>query len=202
MKNIRYIRTNVAKQVFLIMCFIWVALRFIIMMEIIIFKVDGYYQATNIPLTLIMYVVLFAIVIFFFRGYKYFGVKFNDEIVVYQDRLRRKEHAIAFKEVHRVIFDKKGIKFYFAAHPAPDAVPDLFIPFHRLGKVDAVEVNELFKKVRTFSHINIVKDFTVLPGYGKGNKALSYLYIALTVMVFMTTATPIKVIVVLWQYHH
>lgn len=202
MNNIRYIRTNVAKQVFLIMCFIWIALRFAIMLEIIVYKVEGYYQATNVPLTLIMYILLFAVVIFFFRAYKYYNIQYNDEEIIYNDRLRKKSSSIEFSKVHCAIFDKKGISFFTAPHPEQGTTPDLFIPFHRFGKMDAIEANELFKKVKTFTHINIEKRFKVLPGYGKGNKALSYLYITLTIILFLTTATPIKVVVVLWQYHH
>ena len=58
MKKIGYHYTNLAKQILIIICFLYTLLRFLIMLEIMIFKIDGYYDNLNIPLTLLLYAVL------------------------------------------------------------------------------------------------------------------------------------------------
>ncbi len=50
MNKIQYHYTNLAKQIFILICFLYILLRFIIMVEIIVYKIEGYYEATNIPL--------------------------------------------------------------------------------------------------------------------------------------------------------
>ncbi len=52
MNKIQYHYTNLAKQIFILICFLYILLRFIIMVEIIVYKIEGYYEATNIPLYL------------------------------------------------------------------------------------------------------------------------------------------------------
>ena len=54
MNKIQYHYTNLAKQIFILICFLYILLRFIIMVEIIVYKIEGYYEATNIPLTLLL----------------------------------------------------------------------------------------------------------------------------------------------------
>ena len=61
MHKIQYRPTHTAKQVFIFTLLIYTLLRFIIMMQIIIYKIPEYYEATNIPLTLLLYAVLFTI---------------------------------------------------------------------------------------------------------------------------------------------
>lgn len=83
MYKIQYHYTNLAKQVLFGVCFVYVLLRFLIMAEIIIFKIDGYYQATNIPLTLVMYLVIFALIVFLFRGHKYCYSTYDEKRLTY-----------------------------------------------------------------------------------------------------------------------
>ncbi len=191
---IRYVRTSLAKQVFLCMCFLWVLLRFVIMMEIIIYKLDNYYERTNVPLTILMYFVLFAIVIFLMVGHRFFGVKYDDGIIVYENRILRKNKSLAAEDVKRAVLDKRKITLFTRDK-------NLEIPFFRLGKMDAVQANDFYLYLKNRNDVEVEKRFGVMPGYEKAQKVYSAIYIILSILVFMSYATPIKVIIVLYQAH-
>ena len=63
MKKIGYHYTNLAKQIFIGICFLYLLLRFLIVLEILVFKLDGYYENMNFPLTLLLYFVIFLVLL-------------------------------------------------------------------------------------------------------------------------------------------
>lgn len=195
MSKIQYRYTNMAKQVFILVCFLYTLLRFIIMMEIIIFKIDKYYEVTNIPMTLIMYALLFAIIIMLFRGHKFCYSHYNEEELVYYNTLLHKKKSLDLSKVNLAVFGTFGVKFF------EDDKPVFFLPFFRGGIISAVQIDQFYKMLKNDSAVKVVKKFTVLPGYSNKWKLATIAYALLAIAVFMNFATPITVIVVLFQSH-
>ena len=90
MKKISYRYTNSMKQILFIMGLIYFFLRMVVMAEIIIFKIPGYYENVNIPLTIVFYAVLFAVLFLIFMGYKFFLSTYDENSVTsYNSFLRQ-----------------------------------------------------------------------------------------------------------------
>lgn len=202
MNKIQYHYTNLAKQVFFLVCFIYILLRFLIMMEIILFKVEGYYEATNIPLTLLLYVALFAAIILLFRQHKFCYSVFDSNRLVYHNTLLRKESVLPLSGAKLAVFDTFGIKFY-ASQDADWATekPIFFLPFFRGGIIEAVQIDKFYKMLKADDSTRIIKNFKVLPGYSNKWKFVAIAYGFLAVILFMNCATPITVLIVLFQNH-
>lgn len=202
MNKIQYHYTNLAKQIFFLVCILYTLLRFVIMAEVILFKVDGYYEATNIPLTLLLYTVLFAILICLFRGHRFCSSSYDQERVIYQNKLLRKERVLYLKDARLAVFDTFGVKFFAEQTADPKkAEPIFFLPFFRAGIIEAVQINKFYKMLKEAEYIRVIKNFKVLPGYSKKWRFVAIAYGFLAVVLFMSCATPITVIIVLFQSH-
>lgn len=202
MNKIRYRNTNIAKQILLITCFLYILMRAIIMAEIIIYKIDKYYESTNIPLTLILYIILFTLVIILFRSNTYCMAAYDDKKLIYYNKLLRKEHQIEFSNVKTVILDTFGVYFY--DHERENTCKNeaiFYLPFFRGGIIDAVQVDGLFRTLTSIESIHVIKKFKILPGYGNKWKWLSIIYGFLAICVFINCATPLYVIIILFQNH-
>lgn len=202
MNKIQYHYTNLAKQVFFLVCFIYTLLRFLIMMEIIIFKIEGYYEATNIPLTLLMYAALFAIIILFFRGHKFCYSAYDEGRLVYHNTLLRRSKELNLSGARLAVFDTFGVKFFSAADADPKTEkPLFFLPFFRNGIVEAVQIDKFYKMLKANETIRVIKNFKVLPGYSKKWRFVAIAYGFLSIVLFMSCATPVTVLIVLFQNH-
>ena len=200
MNRIQYHYTNTAKQVFILTLLLYTLLRFIIMMEIIVFKIDGYYQATNIPLTLILYAVLFAALLCLFRGHKFCYSTYDDTTLTYHNTLLRKSRSLELSRVSTAVFDTMGVKFYEAGQQTSEK-PAFFLPFFRDGIVEAIHIDKFYKKMKADESVTVLKNFKVLPGYSNKWKFVAIAYGFLAVITFMSCATPLTVIIVLFQSH-
>ncbi|MCI9476861.1 MAG: hypothetical protein HFE71_10430 [Emergencia sp.] len=202
MYKIQYHYTNLAKQVLFGVCFVYVLLRFLIMAEIIIFKIDGYYQATNIPLTLVMYLVIFALIVFLFRGHKYCYSTYDEKRLTYHNSLLKRSRSLDFSEAQVAVFDTKGVSFYAKdGDNFESAEPIFFLPFFRDGKIEAIQINKFYKMLKELPGMRVIKRFHVLPGYEKKWNFVTIAYGFLAVIVFMNCATPLTVCIVLLQNH-
>lgn len=202
MNKIQYHYTNLAKQIFFIVCFVYALLRFTIMMEIIIFKIDGYYENTNIPLTIIMYVILFAIIILLFRGHKFCYSHYDEQSLIYYNTFLRREKKLELSQAKLAVFDTFGIKFFDDdnADPKTDK-PIFFLPFFRDGIITATQIDKFYRMLKESQTIRVIKNFTVLPGYSNKWKFVTIAYGFLAIVLFMSCATPLTVIIVLFQSH-
>ena len=202
MNKIQYHYTNLAKQVLILVGLLYTLLRFVIMMEIIIFKIDGYYENTNVPLTFIMYAILFAVIIFLFRGHKFCYSFYDDQRLVYRNTLLKKEKTLEFAEVKLAVFDTFGIKFFDKDNINPKAdKPIFYLPFFRDGIITAVQIDKFYRMLKENEGIRVIKNFTILPGYSNKWKFVTIAYGFLAVVLFMNCATPLTVIIVLFQSH-
>ena len=202
MKKIGYHYTNLAKQILIIICFLYTLLRFLIMLEIMVFKLDGYYDNLNIPLTLLLYAVLFLLLLILFRGHKICISTYDENTLTYYNTLLRKSKSLDLSTVKLAVFDTFGVKFY--DHQDADyksEKPMFFLPFFRDGIVEALDIDAFFKMMKAREGVKVVKTFKVLPGYTKKWTAVTVLYGFIAVLAFMNTATPLTVVIVLLQNH-
>lgn len=202
MHKIQYRPTHTAKQVFIFTLLIYTLLRFIIMMQIIIYKIPEYYEATNIPLTLLLYAVLFTILVIFFRGHKFCSSVYDENSLTYSNRLLRKSRSMEFSQAKTAVFDTFGVKFYDKQNPdLKTDKPFFFLPFFRSGIVQVLQIDRFYKAMKAREDLQVIKNFTVLPGYGKKWKIAGIIYGFLAVVTFMSCSTPITLVIVLFQSH-
>ena len=201
MNKIQYHYTNLAKQAFILTLFIYTLLRFLIMMEVIIFKIDKFYEATNIPLTLLLYTLLFVILVTLFFGHKFCYSVYNENSLTYYNRLLRKSRTLDLTQVKTAVFDTMGVKFYTDEKKNVSDKPDFFLPFFRDGIIQALQIDKFYKKMKADERVTVYKTFKVLPGYSNKWKFVAIAYGFLAVVTFMSCATPLTVVIVLFQSH-
>lgn len=202
MKKIPYRYTNIAKQAFIITIMLQALMRLIIMAEIVIFKVEGYYENTNILLTVLMYAVIFAVLITLFRGHTFCYSLYSDSTLIYRNTLLRRERQLQLSEARLAVMDTFGIKFY--AEPDADpktAKPLFFLPFFRDGIIEAVPVNNFYISLKDRGDMVVIKKFRVLPGYTKKWRFVTIGYSLLAALCLASLSTPLTVIIVLFQNH-
>lgn len=201
MNKIQYRYTHIAKQAFVLTLFLYTLLQCIIMAEIIIYKIPEFYEATNIPLTIVLYLILFTLLFCLFRCHKFCYSTYDSKTLTYHNTLLRKTKTLDLSTVKAAIFDKKGVKFYTTEHGSSDDAPDFFLPFFRGGIVQALQIDKFYKMMKADENIKVQKTFKILPGYTKKWKFLAIAYGFLAVVMFMNCATPLTVIIVLFQSH-
>lgn len=202
MKKIQYHYTNTAKQLFIGVAFLYTLLRFLVMLEIIIFKIDGYYEATNIPLTILLYAVLFTLVIAVFRGHRFCYSLYDDNRLIYKNTLLRKQKVLDLNTVNLAVLDTFGVKFYKNGDAdAKKDKPDFFLPFFRDGIIEAVHIDKFYRMLKEREDIHVVKNFTVLPGYSKKWRFVTIGYGILAFSLFLNCITPLTAVIVLFQNH-
>lgn len=202
MKKIQYHYTNIAKQVFFIVCFIYVALNFTVMMEIAIFKLDKYYEAMNVPITIILYVSILIFLIVLFISYKFCYSVYDEHHITYYNRLLKGQRELYYSQARVAVFSTMGVKFYSSDEAAQaNKKPLFFLPFFRFGKIEPIHINNFYKLLKGNETIKVIKKFKVLPGYSKKWTFVTILYGILAVVFFMNCATPITVIILLFQNH-
>lgn len=197
MNKIFYTFTNKSKFLFYLMILVLCLLRLALMIEIKIFQLEGY-QVFLLP-TIVYYFVLFALITGLFFGYKFFFAEYDDHKISYRNLLLNRSRTISFDSVKKIRFGKKGIHFYDCAAPSRDSRPLLFIPFFRLGIVDAISVNDFFETVLDRGTISVEKTFKVLPGYSKPWTLLSLFYAFLSFCMLIICAEPLYTVIVLFQ---
>lgn len=202
MNKITYRPATIFRQIFFIMIFLYILLRFLVMAEIVMFKVPKYYDNLNIPLTIVLYVILFTISIYCIRMPRLFNIEYNEHKVVYNNLFTKKSTTVNLDEVGFAHLSKKGIHLYSSEdHKRLGKEPLITLPFMRFGIIDAIGINDFFRLLKSKGDIGIQKDFKVLPGYEKKWKIVPWLYGLGSVIVFGQWAMPIKVLIVLWQSH-
>jgi hypothetical protein len=202
MRRLPYRYTNMAKQFFIITLMLHFLLKFIIMAQIVIYKLDNFYENINIPLTLIEYALVFAALVTWFRGHKFCYSTYNDETLVYWNTFLRKEKSMKFADAKLAVFGKRGISFYSNSEDYQNNnKPMFFISFFRSGIIEAVPINKFYLALRERDDMEVLKTFKVLPGYGKAWNFLTIAYGFLAAVTFLSMSTPITVIIVLFQSH-
>ncbi len=202
MKLIRYHYTHTAKQIFFIVCFLYTLLRFTVMLEVILFKLPGFYENVNVPLTLISYVLVFILIFLLFMQHRLCYSIYDDNQLVYYNLLLHKQKVLRFSTVKTAILGTLGVKFYDTETVnEKEDKPIFFLPFFRGGLIEPVQINNFYKMLREREGINVIKKFKVLPGYSKKWYFVAIFYGFLAVIFFMSCATPLTTVIVLFQNH-
>lgn len=202
MKRINYRYTNLPKQILIFAALAYVVMLAIIMAEIAIFKLEGFYENTNFLLTIPLYIIYFAVLFAILRQYRFFYGEYNDEVLIYHNKLLRKELQFNLSDANLAVFDTFGIKFYADANINPNTdKPIFFFPFFRGGIVEAVSLNNFYKAMLEREDMQVIKNFRVLPGYTKKWKIVSFIYAIFAVVLGSSLATPIATIVTIFQNH-
>lgn len=203
MKKIGYHYTNLAKQIFIGICFLYLLLRFLIVLEILVFKLDGYYENMNFPADLpAVFLSSFWSCWWCSADTKSASSAYDEQTLTYYNTLLRKSKSLDLSTVKMAVFDTFGVKFY--DHQDADyknEKPMFFLPFFRDGIIEALDIDAFFKMMKAKEGVQVIKTFKVLPGYTKKWTALTVFYGFLAVFAFMNTATPLTVVIVLFQNH-
>lgn len=202
MKRINYRYTNLPKQILIFAALAYVVMLAVIMAEIAIFKLEGFYENTNFVLTPILYIVYFAVLFCLLRQHKFFYGEYDENTLIYHNKFLRKKLSFNLSDAKLAVFDTFGIKFYANADIVPGTdKPFFFFPFFRGGIIEAVSVNNFYKTLLEKEDIQVIKNFKVLPGYTKKWKIVSFIYAIFAVILGSSLATPIAAIVTIWQNH-
>lgn len=202
MKRIHYRYTNLPKQILIFAALAYVVMLAIIMGEVALFKLEGFYENTNFLLTIPLYIVYFAVLFCLLRQHKFFYGEYDENTLVYHNKFLRKERSFNLSDAKLAIFDTFGIKFYASVDINPSAdKPLFFFPFFRGGIIEAISVNNFYKELMTREDMQVIKNFKVLPGYTKKWRIVSFIYAFIAVLLCSSLATPIATIVTIWQNH-
>ena len=195
MNIISYRYTNTFKQFLLIVCMLYFILCATVIAEVVIFNVPGY--EVNVVGGFLLYGVIFALLVLLFIGYKFCYTLYDDETIIYYNKLLKRERSIDIASINKVVLGKKGVNIYTKDDLENSA---FYIPFFRGGIVEAIEIDKFYRKMKETEGIEVVKEFKVLPGYGKGFTALKVAYVFLTAYMLLLCATPLAAVIVLFQH--
>ena len=202
MKRINYRYTNLPKQILIFAALAYVVMLAIIMAEIAIFKLEGFYEETNFLLTIPLYIIYITAILALLFQYKFFYGEYNDETLIYHNKLLRKTQEFNLSDAKLAVLDTFGIKFYADVNINPSTdKPLFFFPFFRGGIVEAVSLNNFYKELVAREDMQVIKNFKVLPGYTKKWKIVSFIYAMFAVVLASSLATPVATIITIWQNH-
>lgn len=207
MRKLTYHYSALSKQTWFYSGILYLILTSIVYIMVEVYKVEGFYEQLNLPLTLIANLIGMVFFYLLSLGHKVCYSEYDSEKIVYKNRLLRKERTFYFKEAQAVIFDKSGVNFYRREEDLVNKKePDFRIPLFRDGKIEALEMNTFFKFMKDreealaeSSSFKVYKSFKVLPGYGRKWKYVSFAYACLTLLVLMNCAKPLAVIMGLME---
>lgn len=202
MKAIRYTYTHIMKQLFFIVCFIYALLHFIVMLEVMIFKLPGFYENIRPVSTVFAYAVLFIFIFMLFMQHRFCYSVYDDEQIIYYNQLFKHQKQFSFSDAKSAFFGSRGVKFYTSENPDLEHDKVLFyLPFFRGGIINAIQINNFYKFLKDREDFRVYKSFKVLPGYTKKWKVVAVVYLFLAVILFMNCSTPLTTAIVLFTNH-
>lgn len=200
--RITYNYPTIVRQIMYLTIFFYALLHFGVMAEIMIFKVEGYYENVRPLMTLLIYLVVFAVIIALFFGHKFCYSEYDGSTLTYHNRLLRREKTLDLTQVRFAIFDRFSVKFYNTTTVDSDKdVPIFKIPFYRLGFIDAVELDRLYRFLASRGDVGVVKTYKTLIGYSNPWKLLIVFYGIFVYAFLVNCITPVTAFLVLWQSH-
>lgn len=197
MFRINYVYTNKSKIILYLMIVALLLIRATVVFQIKIYQLEGY-EVYLLP-TLLYNLVLFAIITAVFFGYKFFFTEYNTDTVTYHNVLFNRSRSINLNQVRHIRFGKTGVHLYRCAAPKKKEKADLFIPFFRLGIIDAISINRFFETLIACPDFTVEKTFKVLPGYSKPWTLVSMLYALLAFCFLIICMEPLYTVIVLFH---
>lgn len=201
MNKITYHYSAISKQIWFYICAVYLLIWALVFTEIKIFHVEKYYDGLNLTTTLLfLFVGIAFFIILSFQHYLCYS-EYDDEKIIYHNRLLHTSKTFYYKDCHSVIFDNHGIKFYESDDKLVNKKkPIFYIPFFRFGKIEAIQANNFFillderqKLINSHKEFALYKTFSVLPGYGRRWKYLAFFYACLCIVSLSSCASPLAI---------
>ncbi len=207
MQRLTYHYSALSKQTWFYAGMLYLALSSVVSIQLQLYKVPGYYESQNLLLALTANALGIVFFLLLSLGHYTCYAEYDEEKIVYHNRLLRKQRTFFFRDASAVIFDNRGIKFYDDNEKLiHKEKPLFFISFFRDGKIEAIPLNQFYHKMQQReaeteapAQFKVYKTFKVVPGYGRKWKYLSFAYACLTIWVFMNCMKPLSVILGLMQ---
>lgn len=202
MKKITYRPTALSKQFWFYFGVLYLVLTSVMSILIEVYKVPGFYEEQNLLLVLFANVIGMAFFILLSLGHHTCYSEYDDEKVIYHNRLTRKVITFYYKDATSIIFDKKGAKFYNNNDDLVNKKPPLFmVPFFRDGKIEAIPIDQFYKFMKAREEeigdpekFKVYRTYKVLPGYSGSWKYLSFAYACLAFLTLINCSSPAAVI--------
>lgn len=112
MKKITYRYTALSKQIWFYSGVLFLLLTSVVYILIEVYQVPGYYESQSLPLSLFANAIGIAVFILISLGHKVCYSEYDNEKIIYHNRLTRKNRTFFYENASSVIFDSKGVKFY------------------------------------------------------------------------------------------
>ena len=200
--RITYTYPNIMRQIMYLVIIFYTLLHCGVMTEILVFRIEGYYENVRILPTYLLYALAFAVEIALFFGYKFCYSTYDSKTLTYHNRLLHREKTLDLTKVKFAIFDKFCVKFYDKTTVDSDHdIPIFRIPFYRLGFIDAVEIDRLYKMLCARGDVGVAKTYKKLLGYSNPWKLLILFYGIFIYAFLVNCVTPVTAFLVLWQSH-
>lgn len=207
MKRIQYRYTAVSKQVWFYSGILYLLLSSFVSILVQVYKVPGYYETQNLLLSLTANIIGMAVFLLISFGHRVCYSEYDDEKVIYCNRLTRKRQTFYYRDATSVIFDNKGVKFYDNNEDLAAKKKPLFaLPFFRDGKIEPISIDKFFKlmkqreeEIADSDKFKVYRTYKVLPGYSRNWKYVSFAYACLAFLLIINCATPLAVIIGLIQ---
>ena len=201
MRKIEYTYSTVARQFLFIAAFIFFLLYFAVITEILIFKIDKYYNVFNFPLTYGAYVIIFIAIACLFFQHRFFTLEYSKEVLIYKNRFLRKTSSVSFDDVGYILCDSSKAYFFNKTNVGRNKADAIFtLPYFRGGRIDVVAYNKMLEFAES-KGIQVTKTYKIMPGYGSRSKFLSLLYGFLAICIIANCATPLYTVIVLFTSH-
>lgn len=202
MRKIEYTFTTLMRQIFFIAIFANALIQIAVVTEVLVFKIDKYYQSLNFTATYLIYALVVILVIALFFQHRLFYSEYTPEELTYKNILLRKSHSIRFEDIDTVVCDTFNAYFYKKENPKREkSDADFKLPFFRGGKIEILDFDKLLKFMAG-KGINIIKTYKIMPGYSKKMWITSLVYGLFTAVVVANCATPLYTVIILYTRFH
>ena len=200
--KITYTYPTIVRQIMYLTILFYVLLHCGVTTELLLYKVEGYYEDIIVIPTYLIYFLVIAAVVTLFFGHKLWYSEFDYETLIFHNRLLHREKVLDLTQVKFAVFDKYGVKFYDKTNVDSDKDQPIFkLPFYRLGFIYSTELDLLYQMLRQRGDVGLVKTYKVLLGYSNPWKLLILPYGIFTYAFLMNCITPVTAFIVLWQNH-
>jgi len=196
MEKIKYYYSAMSKQVFILILGLLIIMRFILFLQVIKYDLLEYANNFNLWATVILYGFYLFICMFFFTAYKFFYATFDENQIIYYNKILRKKKIQSLNNIKKAHLSKKGVYLYSNS----DSDPVFYLPFFRFGIISPVGIDKFYKILKQ-KDIEIQKDFSVLPGQGKKWKWVSIIYTCIALFTLASTTQTIALVSAIFKSH-
>ena len=199
MRKIDYTFITLARQFLFITIGLLATLYLIVIIQIMVFHIDKYYDRFNYPLTFGIYLLVYLCLGCLFFQHRFFHLTYTRSTLTYRNGLLRRERSVSLEDISNVVCDSRGAWLYRG--PVTDKKQACFyIHFFRGGVIEVVAFDK-FLRYLSSQGAHITKTYKVMPGYGKIHNILGIVYGFLAICIILNCRTPLYTVIVLMSNH-